>query len=67
MVYYIQSYIEDMIEKKHFSDHYFNELYAELLRFDPRDFEPAVQALLVSSRVRVRYLAQVTNFTVSSA
>ncbi|HEV8062609.1 MAG TPA: hypothetical protein VGP68_22200 [Gemmataceae bacterium] len=58
MAHYVQTYIENMIAKKEFSAHYFNELYQELLRFDPRDFEPAVQALLVSSRVRVRYLAQ---------
>jgi hypothetical protein len=55
MPHYVQQYIKNMLEKTgDLSRAHFEEIYREIERFDPRDFEPEVRAVLVSSRVRLK-------------
>jgi hypothetical protein len=56
MTQYIKEYIEAFTKNPGLlSRHFFQELYQELARFDPRDFDPAVQALLVQARYSLRF------------
>src|SRR5579862_5646656 len=59
MPHYIADFIAEFTEKPRVLEtQFFQELYEELRRFDPRDFEPAFQALLVKSRYSVRFAAE---------
>ena len=58
MPHYIKEYIANFTEKSGIlAPEFFQELYAELQRFDPRDFDPSVQALLVKSRYNLRFVS----------
>ena len=58
MTLYIKEYIDTFRKTPStLSPHFFEELHEELRRFDPADFDPAVQALLVQSRYNVRFAA----------
>jgi hypothetical protein len=57
--HYIKEYIAAFTQKPGpLPPQFFQELYEELRRFDPRDFDPAVQALLVQSRYSLRFATE---------
>lgn len=64
MTNYIKKLITEMVADRNRpvesrTNYYLTELYKELDRFDPRDFEPAVQHKLVWARGRLMYLKDV--------